>query len=185
MTVIDALIDLSTHEITDEIFGGIHAGNSNRLLVGGLSGIPRLVVPGGLDLITLGRPETIPDAYRSQPYVRHNPNITLVRLTKEQMIRVADAVVERLNQATAPVTVAIPKGGYSFYNRDGLHFRDPEADHAFVQTLKNKLKPEISMYEIDSHVNDPLFVKELLSIFEHLLEKAKIKNGTSQHEAHH
>ena len=27
------------------------------------------------------------------------------------MIRVADAVVERLNQATAPETVAIPKGG--------------------------------------------------------------------------
>lgn len=177
--MLDALFDLSTHEITDEIFGGIHAGNSNRILAGGLSGIPRLVVPGGLDLITLGRPETVPEAYRSQPCVRHNPNITLVRLTSEQMIRVAEVVVERLNQAMAPVIVAIPKGGYSFYNRDGLHFRDLEADHAFVQTLKNKLKPEISIYEIDSHINDALFVTEILSIFECLLKKAKTKNGTS------
>jgi uncharacterized protein (UPF0261 family) len=94
------------------------------------------------------------------------------------MIRVADTVAVRLNQATAPVIVTIPKGGYSFYNRDGLHFRDPEADYAFVQTLKNKLKPEISIYEIDSHVNDALFVKETLSIFECLLQKAKIKDGT-------
>ncbi|MGD2126093.1 MAG: Tm-1-like ATP-binding domain-containing protein [Desulfobacteraceae bacterium] len=168
--LLDALLDLSTHEMTDEIFGGIHAGDSSRLLAGGLKGIPRLVVPGGLDLITLGRPETVPEAYRLQPYVRHNPNITLVRLNKEQMIRVAEVMAGRLNQAVAPVIVAIPGGGFSFYNRDGLHFRDLEADRAFVRTLKAKLKRDIPIYEIDSHVNDPPFVTEILSIFEHLMK---------------
>ena len=171
--LLDALFDLSTHEITDEIFGGIHAGDSNRLLAGGLKGVPRLVVPGGLDLITLGRPETVPEAYRSQPSVRHNPNITLVRLNTEQMIRVAEVMAERLNQALAPVIVAIPKGGFSFYNRDGLHFRDLDADQAFVQTLQGKLKPEIAIHEIDSHVNDQPFITEILSIFEHLMKKTK------------
>ena len=48
-------------EITDEIFGGIHAGNADRLLAGGLKGIPRLVVPGGLDIITLRELETVPE----------------------------------------------------------------------------------------------------------------------------
>ncbi|MBW1774087.1 MAG: Tm-1-like ATP-binding domain-containing protein [Deltaproteobacteria bacterium] len=175
--MLDALFDLSTHEITDEIFGGIHAGDSNRLLAGGLKGVPRLVVPGALDLITLGRPETVPEEYRSQPNVPHNPNITLVRLNKEQMIRVANVMAERLNQAIAPVIVAIPVGGYSFYNKDGLHFRDPEADQAFVQTLKDNLKPDISVREIDAHVNDPKFIEEILAVFETLLEKAKLKNG--------
>jgi uncharacterized protein (UPF0261 family) len=175
--MLDVLFDLSTHEITDEMFGGIHAGDNNRLLAGGLKGIPRLVVPGAIDLITLGRPETVPAEYRSQPSVPHNPNITLVRLSKEQMIRVADVVVERLNQATAPVIVAIPTGGYSFYNKDGLHFRDLEADHAFVQTLKDNLKPDISVREIEAHVNDPRFVEKILEVFETLLEKAKLKDG--------
>jgi uncharacterized protein (UPF0261 family) len=172
--MLDALFDLSTHEITDEIFGGIHAGDSNRLLAGGLKGVPRLVVPGGLDLITLGRPETVPKAYQSQPSVRHNPNITLVRLNTEQMINVAEVMAERLNQALAPVIIAIPKGGFSFYNRDGLHFRDLEADQAFVETLQTKLIPEITIHEIDSHVNDQPFITEILSIFERLMKKADI-----------
>ncbi len=166
--MLDALFDLSTHEITDEIFGGIHASDPTRLLAGG--GVPRLVVPGGLDLITLREPETVPEIYRSQPFVRHNPHITLVRLTRDQMVQVAEVMSQRLNQAAAPVMVAIPTGGYSFYNRDGLHFRDPEADRAFVQTLRTRLKPGIPVTEIQSHVNDPPFISEILALFDKLMK---------------
>jgi len=167
--LLDALFDLSTHELVDEIFGGVHASDSSRLLAGGLKGLPRLVVPGGLDLITLREPETVPEIYRAQPFVRHNPHITLVRLTGEQMIRVAEVVVERLNQATGPVAVVIPTGGFSFYNRDGLHFRDVEADKAFTQFLRDRLKPEIQVLEIHSHVNDPLFISGVVNTFEELV----------------
>jgi uncharacterized protein (UPF0261 family) len=173
--LLDGLFDLSTHEITDEIFGGIHAGDANRLLAGGLKGIPRLVVPGGLDIITLRELETVPEIYRHQPFVKHNPHITLVRLTIDQMIQVADAMAERLNQAFAPVIVAIPKGGFSFYNRDGLHFRNPEADQAFVRTLKAKLKPEIEICELDGHVNDSIFIEAILSKFERLMKPLRSK----------
>jgi len=173
--LLDGLFDLSTHEITDEIFGGIHAGDANRLLAGGLKGIPRLVVPGGLDIITLRELETIPDIYRSQPFVKHNPHITLVRLTIDQMIQVADVMAARLNQALAPVIVAIPNGGFSFYNRDGLHFRNLEADQAFVRTLKAKLKPEIEICELDGHVNDSIFIEAILSKFERLMKPLRSK----------
>jgi uncharacterized protein (UPF0261 family) len=172
---LDGLFDLSTHEITDEIFGGIHAGDANRLLAAGLKGIPRLVIPGGLDIITLRELEKVPEIYRHQPYVKHNPHITLVRLTREQMVKVANVMVERLNQATAPVIVAIPKGGFSFYNKDGLHFRDIEADEAFVQTLKAKLKPEIEICDLNGHVNDSIFIEAVLSIFERLMKPLRSK----------
>ena len=171
--LLDGLFDLSTHEITDEIFGGIHAGDAERLLAGGLKGIPRLVVPGGLDIITLRELETVPEIYRSQPYVKHNPHITLVRLTADQMVKVADVMVKRLNQATAPVIVAIPKGGFSFYNKDGLHFRDIAADEAFFRTLKMKLKPEIEICELDGHVNDAVFIEAILLLFERLMQPLK------------
>jgi uncharacterized protein (UPF0261 family) len=174
--LLDGLFDLSTHEITDEIFGGIHAGDANRLLAGGLKGIPRLVVPGGLDIITLRELETVPEIYRRQPYVKHNPHITLVRLTAEQMVQVADVMVARLNQATAPVIVAIPMGGFSFYNKEGLHFRDIDADQAFIQTLKTKLKPEIEICELDGHVNDTIFIEAILSKFENLMQLTKNKS---------
>jgi len=171
--LLNGLFDLSTHELTDEIFGGIHAGDAKRLLAGGLKGIPRLVVPGGLDIITLRELVTVPEIYRRQPYVRHNPHITLVRLTVDQMIRVAEVMAERLNQATAPVIVAIPNGGFSFYNRDGLHFRNLEADQAFAQTLRAKLSPEIEIRELDGHVNDSIFIEAILAIFQRLMQHAK------------
>ena len=170
--LLDGLFDLSTHEITDEIFGGIHAGDADRLLAGGVKGVPRLVVPGGLDIITLRELETVPEIYLDQPYVKHNPHITLVRLTAEQMVKVADVMVERLTQAPAHVLMALHKGGFSFYNKDGLHFRDIEADEAFIQTLRVKLKPEIEICELDGHVNDPIFIEAILSKFENLMQLA-------------
>ncbi|MBW1669519.1 MAG: Tm-1-like ATP-binding domain-containing protein [Deltaproteobacteria bacterium] len=172
--LLDIIFDLSTHELADELFGGIHAGDSQRLLAGGLAAVPRLVVPGALDLVTLGEPETVPEDYRTQPFVRHNPHITLVRLNKEQMIKIGTVMAERLNQAKAPVVVAIPKGGFSFYNRDGLHFRDLSADRALVFTLKEKLKPDIPVIEIEGHVNDSPFISGVVSVFEEIVKKAKL-----------
>jgi len=173
--LLDGIFDLSTHEITDEIFGGIHAGDANRLLAGGLKGVPRLVVPGGVDIITLRELASVPEIYRRQPYVKHNPHITLVRLTTEQMVRVAEAMAARLNQAAAPVIVAIPKGGFSFYNRDGLHFRDLAADQSFVATLRAKLKPVIEIAELEGHVNDPVFIDAILAKFEGLMQPVMIR----------
>lgn len=173
--LLDGIFDLSTHEITDEIFGGIHAGDANRLLAGGLKGVPRLVVPGGVDIITLRELASVPEIYRRQPYVKHNPHITLVRLTTGQMVRVAEAMAARLNQAVAPVIVAIPKGGFSFYNRDGLHFRDLAADQSFVATLRAKLKPVIEIAELEGHVNDPVFIDAILAKFEGLMQPVMIR----------
>ncbi len=173
--LLDGIFDLSTHEITDEIFGGIHAGDANRLLAGGLKGVPRLVVPGGVDIITLRELASVPEIYRRQPYVKHNPHITLVRLTTGQMVRVAEAMAARLNQAAAPVIVAIPKGGFSFYNRDGLHFRDLAADQSFVATLRAKLKPVIEIAELEGHVNDPVFIDAILAKFEGLMQPVMIR----------
>jgi uncharacterized protein (UPF0261 family) len=79
-------------------------------------------------------------------------------------------MADRLNRAKAPVVVAIPLGGYSFYNRDGLHFRDTDADRAFVETLRTKLKPEIPVTEIQGHVNDQPFISEALALFEKLVK---------------
>lgn len=137
--LLDALFDLSTNELTDEIFGGIHAGDSKRLLAGGLKGLPRLVLPGGLDVITLGEPETVPEIYRSQPSVPHNPHITLVRVNMEQMTRLANVMAERLNQAHGPVAVAIPKGGFPFTT--GMNY---------ISVTWKRIRPLLKSYVHDS-----------------------------------
>ncbi|MEE9240255.1 MAG: Tm-1-like ATP-binding domain-containing protein [bacterium] len=164
----DALLDLTTHELTDELLGGIHAGDGERLVAGSRTGTPRLVVPGGVDVITLGEPETVPAAYRDLPSVPHNPHITLVRVNAEQMSRLGTEMARRLNQSPGPVAVTIPGGGWSFYNREGLVFYDAEADRAFVEALKSSLNPNIAFFEFSAHINDPEFAAEVVSLFESL-----------------
>lgn len=170
---IDALLDLTTHEVTDELFGGIHAGDNQRLVAGTQSGIHRMVVPGVVDVITLGEPHTVPAAYRGQPSVPHNPHITLVRMNAEQMLRLAAEMAQRLNRSPGPVAVVIPKGGLSFYNRRGLHFYDEGADSAFLEPLKAALRADITIYELEPHINDPEFAREIVPLFAALLEKAQ------------
>lgn len=169
--MLDVLLDLSTHELTDEVLGGIHAGNESRLVLGGRT-VPRLVVPGALDLITFGTMESVPERYRAQPCVRHNPNITLIRANRDQLVSLAESMAARLNLATRRVAVVIPTGGWSFYNRAGLHFRDEEADQAFVRTLRSRLRPDTPLHELPDHVNDPSFADQLVKIFERFWHNA-------------
>jgi uncharacterized protein (UPF0261 family) len=172
---LDGLLDLTPHEVTDELFGGIHAGPSHRLLAAGLAGIPRLLVPGAVDVITMAEPETIPLAFQAQPQLPHNPHITLVRTSREQMRKLAGVIGERLNRASGQVAVVIPRGGYSFYNRPGLIFHDPEADQAFVAALKATLRKDIPIRELDGHINDPEFVRELVPVFLEMMNQAGIQ----------
>jgi uncharacterized protein (UPF0261 family) len=170
---LDGILDLSTHEVTDELFGGIHAGDGQRLLSAGRIGVPRLFIPGAVDVITMAEPETIPESYGGQPRVPHNPHITLVRTSAGQLAELARVVAERLNQALGPAAVAVPRKGWSFYNREGLIFYDPVADQAFLDVLKNNLRGDIPVYEFDSHINDPEFAGHIVPIFEGLMGQAE------------
>jgi uncharacterized protein (UPF0261 family) len=165
------LLDLTTHEITDELFGGVHAGGADRLLASGRAGVPRLVAPGSSDFMTFAELEKVPDLYRDHPIVPHNPHITLARANAHQMTRVATVVAERLNEGRGPIVVAIPMRGFSFYNREGLIFYDEAANHAYVDTLKGKLRSDIPVHEFDVHINDPEFAAEIVPLFDALIEK--------------
>jgi uncharacterized protein (UPF0261 family) len=91
------------------------------------------------------------------------------------MQQLARVIGERLNQAGGPVAVAIPRGGYSFYNRPGLLFFDPEADQALVETLKETLRKDIPVWELEGHINDPEFVQRLVPIFLDLMKQAGVQ----------
>jgi uncharacterized protein (UPF0261 family) len=91
------------------------------------------------------------------------------------MLKLARVIGERLNQAGGPVAVVIPRGGYSFYNRPGLIFYDPEADRAFVEALKETLRKDIPVRELEGHINDLEFVRELVPIFLDLMKQAGIQ----------
>ncbi len=162
------VIDFTTNEIYDPLVGGIHDGGPDRLRVVGKLGIPQVVVPGCIDF-SVWNAGTIPEALANRPIYDHNPEYTLVRASHEEMIQLGEIFAERLNEAAAPVVVAVPTEGLSIPNVPDGPFWNPEADADFLKTIKHNLKPEISVHTYENHVNDPVFGRVVGQLFVDLI----------------
>jgi uncharacterized protein (UPF0261 family) len=161
----DAMLDLTTHEIIDREYGGKHGAIADtRLQAAAEAGIPQVVVPGCIDYFVFGPLESVPDRFKERPYVVHNPQITLVRTTAEEMTHVAELMVRRLNRAKGPAAVAIPLRGLSMHNVEGQVFFDPETDRSCREVFKAKLRSDIPLREVDAHINDPAFAEACVEL---------------------
>jgi uncharacterized protein (UPF0261 family) len=144
--------------------GGIHDGGPNRLTRVGAIGLPQVVVPGCIDFCVF-HAGAIPPALHGRPVYDHNPEYTLVRATRDEMVALGHLFAERLNPAKGPVTVAVPTGGLSIPNVPGGVFWNPEADAAFLETLRRDLRPDIPVLTFEHHVNDPEFGRKVAELF--------------------
>src|SRR5690606_20087487 len=104
----EGVIDYTTNELSGEIQHGFHDAGPERLRRIGRLGLPQVVVPGGLDFATHGRPDAIPAAVQGRAEYFHNPEFTLVRSSAEEMAELGRRMGHRLNEATGPVAVMVP-----------------------------------------------------------------------------
>jgi len=56
------------------------------------------------------------------------------------------------------------------YSKKGGELYDPEADMAFVDTIKKHLKPHIKVVEVDAHINDPVFAETVVPLLTGMIE---------------
>ncbi len=171
----EGVLDLTTHEIADHEFGGLHAAiGPHRLEQAGKEGLPQVVVPGCIDYLVFGPLESIPLQFQGCPYVVHNPVITLVRLNQEEMVHIAEVIANKLNKARGPVAVAMPLQGLSMHNVQGQRFFDPQVDKAFREALKQKLRSDISVDEVDAHINAPVFAEHVVAKLLELMDNKAV-----------
>ncbi|WP_025745831.1 Tm-1-like ATP-binding domain-containing protein [Kallotenue papyrolyticum] len=173
------VIDFTLNELANVPLAGYHAAPSRLEAVGAL-GIPQVVVPGCVDFAVFGPPQSVPDALRSRPHYYHNPEFTLVRLTRDEMVSLAAVIARKLNAARGPVAVAIPTRGLSIPNTPGGVFYDPDADGAFTEALCTRLRSDIPVRLVDTHINDPLFAATVAELF---LEQMSSSVGTQRADA--
>jgi uncharacterized protein (UPF0261 family) len=166
-----AVLDLTTHEITDEVFDGTGKPGPERLETAGRLGIPQVLAPGGVSIISRGPLETVSAEERSRPYYRHSPFFTHVRVDAPGMRKVAEVFARKLNLATGPTVMAIPLQGFSDQDRPGGKIWDPEANGAFVDTLKAAARPHVRIVEIDANINDRPFVAVCCGLLKDMLSK--------------
>jgi uncharacterized protein (UPF0261 family) len=170
--ILNGVLDMTTHELTDELVGGLHRAGPNRLEAAGRKGIPQVVVPGSIDFIVTGPATSLQPEYRNRKYIAHNPSITLVRTSSEEMKTIGKIMASKLNESKGPTVVMIPLRGFSYPNRKGEALYDEEGNQAFIKTLKRNLKG-VKVIEIDAHINDPEFGNEAAQTMERLLPEYK------------
>jgi uncharacterized protein (UPF0261 family) len=156
---IQAVLDLTTTELADELVGGVMSAGPHRLEAAGRKGIPQLVCPGAIDMVNFGPAETVPVKFRSRKLYIHNPTVTLMRTTPEECAAIGNITATRLNRATGPVTVLIPLQGVSAIDKLGGPFYSPEAIDSYRRALKAALSSAIKLVEFDAHINDDSFAR--------------------------
>lgn len=170
------VIDFTTNETYDPMTGGIHDGGPQRLRRVGALGLPQVIVPGCIDFCVF-HAGSIPKELQGRPIYDHNPEYTLVRASKEEMVALGHLFAERLNPAKGPVLIAVPTEGLSIPNIPGGPFWNPEADAAFLETLQREIRRDIPVLTFDRHVNDPEFGREVASLFVEMMEKTSRTQG--------
>jgi uncharacterized protein (UPF0261 family) len=186
---IDAVLDISTTELADEVVGGVLTAGPCRLEAAGAMGIPQVIAPGAVDLVNFRTPETVPEKWRGRTFYRHTPHITLMRTNIEESTALGVLFARKINQARGPSLVLIPQGGYSAYDGpNGPKAADleggsaprpwfwPEADDAFRKALKENLDLARAGYrELPVHINDPVFAEAAARELDSMIRSAGFK----------
>ena len=154
-----AVLDVTTTELADELVGGVMSAGPHRLEAAGRKGIPHLVCPGAIDMVNFGPIESVPVQFRNRNLYRHNPSVTLMRTTPEECAEIGRITAIKLNRASASVTVLIPMQGVSAIDKPGGPFYSQAALDAFRSAMKAVLNPGIRLVELDAHINDDAFAR--------------------------
>jgi uncharacterized protein (UPF0261 family) len=167
---IDGVLDLTTTELADELCGGKLSAGPHRLEAAGARGLPQVVLPGAMDMVNFGPPETVPPKYTERRLYRHSPTTTLMRTTVDENRILGRWVGEKLANATGPSVLLLPLLGFSEYDREGGVFYDPEADGAFMAAAVTALDAHAPVVRLNHTINDPACADRAVAL---LLERMR------------
>ncbi len=157
--LVAGVLDLTTTEWADELVGGVLTAGPDRLDATAKAKIPAVIAPGCLDMVNFGERATVPAKFAGRTFYPHNAQVTLMRTTPDECEQLGRIVAEKVNRYTAPVTVLLPLRALSVISAAGKPFHSPAADEALFVSLKKNLRPDISVRELDTEINDPAFAR--------------------------
>jgi len=166
---IQAVLDITTTELPDELLEGKGSAGPHRLEKAGEMGIPQIIVPGAMDMVNYF-PDAIPPKFRDRLFYQHNPATSLMRTNVEENGKLGEIMGRKISPAKGPTIVYIPLGGFSAIDAPGQPFFDPDANGAFIDALKRNLPSRIPVIEKDAHINDPSFAREMAQALLKLLK---------------
>src|SRR5258708_20118468 len=118
-------------------------------------------------MVNFGPRDSVPERFRGRCLVVHNPNVTLMRTTRDENRSIGEWIGMRLNQMEGPVRFLLPESGVSLLDAPGKPFHDPEADNALFESLERTVRQtgRRRIERIDANINDDKFAAAVVDAF--------------------
>ncbi len=167
----EGVFDITTTEWADELVGGVLTAGSTRLDAASEKNVPQVIAPGCLDMVNFWARGTVPEKFSARQFYEWNPNITLMRTTIEENAQLGKILAEKANHSHAPVAFFLPLRGVSQLDAPNKEFWNPEADRALYDAIKQNVRADIPVYELDNNINDDAFVDAMTDKLLEMLDK--------------
>jgi uncharacterized protein (UPF0261 family) len=167
----DGVIDLAPGGVGEYILGGMRAAGPYRLENAGKVGIPVVVTPSGVNVMSPNKRKYKPDYYERKKYDL-DKHRTMLRINAEEMKMVAEEFARKLNKAAqkSKIVFLFPLKGWSSIDYKGSAIHEPETDRVFIDTFKKLADKRIVIKEYNLHLEDEEFAEKVVEHFMEILE---------------
>jgi uncharacterized protein (UPF0261 family) len=172
ITTVDGVLDVTLTGLADELLGGAQTLGLALLDAAAAAGVPLLLAPGGLDMVTFTSRDAIPPQWERRKFHEAAPNRILMRTDTADNARLGRLLADKVNQARGQVAVALPLRGLSDVGAPGEPFSSADITMALFGNLTTHLRRDIRLYDCNVSINDPAFAKLCVEALEVLMQKA-------------
>jgi uncharacterized protein (UPF0261 family) len=170
----DAVVDLAPGGVGEEVLGGMRAAGPDRLTAASRLGIPQVIAPGGVNLMSPRKSRYKPEYYQRKKYEMDELR-TFLRLSVEEMKLVAEIFAKKLNVPKGPTIFLFPTRGWSAIDQPSSDMFDDKEDEVFLRVFRANASPQVETREVDANLEDEAFadavIDACMEIFPHPLER--------------
>ena len=172
-----AVMDFAPQEVGNHLFGSAISAGADRMTNAGLQGVPQMVSIGCYDLIDFVGWQPLPERFRDTPAHAHNRLLTSVVQTAEERRELARVMCDKLASALGPVVFFLPTKGGNEWDRAGGPLSDPAALAAFCDEMRQACPANVTMLEMDAHINDAAFHDAVMAQFDDWLAQGIVRRA--------
>lgn len=178
--LLDGILDLTTHEITQEYFkGGFSYGEDAkyRLVKGVAHKVPLVICPGGLDFIDFDVKE-FPPRMDERVYMYHNATTAHIKILPDEAEITADRVIERIDKIDYPVKLLLPTDGMRHNTREGEELYYKEVDDIILNKLRGIKNPNVEIITVPGNLDTKEWgIQAAHHMIDELKAAGKVKEG--------
>jgi uncharacterized protein (UPF0261 family) len=174
------VLDLCIGGVMEHLFKGNRDPGPDRLKAAAAAGIPTVLAPCGLDILSYGgRADMLEQTKGRVQYVQDSLRVQ-VRTTADELRQAADVIAARLNEARGEWSFLVPLQGWSSLDRAGRTIYDPQADAAFLARLKERISERSRIKEFDLHLYTPEFARVAVDEFVRLFRLSQVNGAEAE-----